>query len=247
MFKKLLVLLLVFAMIFSFAACGTKDQSDENETEAEEIEVESTEPMDGAWEITDNTAVALPEDVQTAFDKALEKFVGSNLTPVAYVADQVVAGTNYMILCEAETVTAEPLKSYQMVIVYSDLDGNAELTTVKDFDLTAYTEGDNTEINAEELAGGWSVPEETVTTSIPDKAKAAFDKAVDGMTGNEIEPLALLGTQVVAGTNYAFICKSTLATQEPVTGIQIVTVYEDLDGESSITNICTVDPTDFNE
>ena len=185
--------------------------------------------------------------MQTAFDKAVEQFDGSELTPVAYIADQVVAGTNYMILCEAETVTAEPVKSYQMVIVYADLEGNAELTAVKDFDLTAYTEGNNTEISSEQLAGGWNVPEDAVGSVIPEEAQAAFDKAAEQFTGSDIEPLALLGTQVVAGTNYAFICKSTLTTQEPISGIQIVTVYADLEGNAKIINISTVDPAEYNE
>jgi hypothetical protein len=36
-------------------------------------------------------------------------------------------------------------------------------------------------------------------------------------------------------------------TQEPVTSLQLVTVYEDLDGNASITNICTLDPAAYNK
>ena len=244
MLKKLSLLLIALAMIIACTACGSEEQPDDT---AAETDIKSAEPMTGGWEIAENDAAALPEDVQTAFDKAVEQFDGSELTPVAYIADQVVAGTNYMILCEAETVTAEPVKSYQMVIVYADLEGNAELTAVKDFDLTAYTEGNNTEISSEQLAGGWNVPEDAVGSVIPEEAQAAFDKAAEQFTGSDIEPLALLGTQVVAGTNYAFICKSTLTTQEPISGIQIVTAYADLEGNAKIINISTVDPAEYNE
>ena len=152
-----------------------------------------------------------------------------------------------MILCEAETATAEPVRSYQMAIIYADLEGNAELTSINGFDLAAYADGNDTEISSEQLAGGWTVPEDAVGSEIPEDAQAAFDKAAEQFTGSDIEPLALLGTQVVAGTNYAFICKSTLTTQEPVSGIQVVTVYADLDGNAEITNISTIDPADFNE
>jgi len=152
-----------------------------------------------------------------------------------------------MILCEAETMTAQPVRSYQMAIIYADLEGNADLTSVKDFDLTAYTEGNNTDIDGEQLMGGWTVPEDAIGSEPPEDAKAAFDKAAEQFTGSDIQPLALLGTQVVAGTNYVFICKSTLTTQEPVGGIQIVTVYVDLEGNAEITNISTVYPADFNE
>ena len=244
MLKKISILFLALALIIAFAACGSEGQT---ENTGAETDIENTEPIDGSWEIAGNEAAALPEEVQTAFDNVIEQFTGSELTPVAYIANQVVAGANYMILCEAETTTAEPVRSYQMAIIYADLEGNAELTAIKDFDLTAYTEGNNTEISSEQIAGGWNVPEDAVGSVIPEDAQAAFDKAAEKFTGSEIEPLALLGTQVVAGTNYAFICKSTLTTQEPVSGIQIVTVYADLDGNAEITNISTIDPATFNE
>ena len=238
MLKKLCVIFLTLAVFLAFTACGSTEQSSEDA---------ASEAVSGGWELTENEAVSLPDEVQTAFDKAIESFTGSDLKPVAYVADQVVAGMNYMILCEATTVTAEPETTYQMIIIYADLEGNAEITTVKDFDMVAYTEGDSTDINTEELVGGWNVPEETTVASIPDEAAEAFDKASSELDGNELEPMALLGTQLVAGTNYAFLCKSTLTTQEPISGIQIVTVYADLEGNAEITNISTLEPADYNE
>ena len=244
MFRKLSVLLLAFFMITMITACGSSNESAQTD---ESAEMSAEESVSGGWDLFDNEANALPEDVQTAFDKAAETFTGSELKPVAYVASQVVAGTNYMILCEAAPTTERPKTSYQMVIVYADLEGNAEITQIKEFDLTAYTDGNNTEISAEQLAGGWQVAEDRSSVVIPQDAKDVFDKAVENLDGNELEPMALLGTQVVAGTNYAFLCFSTLQTEETINGIQVVTVYEDLDGNAEITNICTVDPADYNE
>lgn len=242
MLKKLSVVLLAFVLLFVMAACGSSDQTSENTSGTE-----TSEPVAGGWELFDNKANVLPEDVQASFDKASETFTGSELKPVAYVASQVVAGTNYMILCEAATTTEQPKTSYQMVIVYADLEGKAEITQMKEFDLTAYVEGDSTEISAEKLAGGWEPAEDRSSVVIPQEAKDVFDKAARNLDGNELEPMALLGTQVVAGTNYAFLCFSTLQTEETINGIQVVTVYEDLDGNAEITNICTVDPADYNE
>lgn len=242
MLKKLSVVLLAFVLLFVMAAFGSSDQTSENTSETE-----TSEPVAGGWELFDNKTNVLPEDVQASFDKASETFTGSELKPVAYVASQVVAGTNYMILCEAATTTEQPKTSYQMVIVYADLEGKAEITQMKEFDLTEYVEGDSTEISAEKLAGGWEPAEDRSSVVIPQEAKDVFDKAVENLDGNELEPMALLGTQVVAGTNYAFLCFSTLQTEETINGIQVVTVYEDLDGNAEITNICTVDPADYNE
>ena len=244
MLKKLCIVLLAFTMMFAFTACGSSGQPLEGEQSEEN---ENSEPVSGGWELYDNEANVLPEYVQTAFDKASETFTGSELKPVVYIASQVVAGTNYMILCEAATTSENPATTYQMVIVYADLEGNAEITQIKEFDLTAYAEGDSAEINTEQLAGGWEVAEDRSSVLIPQDAKDTFDQATEKLDGNELEPMALLGTQVVAGKNYAFLCFSTLQTEETINGIQVVKVYEDLDGNAEVTNICPVDPADFNE
>ena len=242
--RKLSVLLLALFMMTMITACGSSNES----TQAEEpAESSAEESVSGGWELFDNKANALPEDVQISFDKAMETFTGSELKPVAYVASQVVAGTNYMILCEAATTTEQPKSSYQMVVVYADLEGNAEITQVKEFDLTEYTYGDDSEISSEQLSGGWQVAEDRSSVVIPQDAKDVFDMAAENLDGNELEPMALLGTQLVAGTNYAFLCFSTLQTEETLTGIQVVTVYADLEGNAEITNICTVNPADFNK
>lgn len=244
MFKKLCSVLLVFILVLIVSACGSSEQPSED-TQSKEKEI--TEAVSGGWELFANEPNVLPDDVQTAFDKAVETFTGSELKPIAYVASQVVAGTNYMILCEAATTTETPSTSYQMVIVYADFSGNAEITQTKEFDLAAYTEGDGSEISTEKLAGGWEVAEDRSSAVIPQEAKDAFDKAAENLDGNELEPMALLGTQVVAGKNYAFLCFSTLQTEETIKGIQVVTVYEDLSGNAEITNISAVNPADYNK
>ena len=230
----IIMALFALTMMGAFAACGQNDQTADNDAGEK---TESAEPVTGGWELTKNEAAPLPEDVQAAFDKATEKYTGSKLTPVAYVGEQIVAGTNYMILCESE-----PTTSYQMVVVYADLDGNAEVTEVKDFDLAAYTQGDDGEADPKQLAGGWSVPDDAAGSPIPEEAKAAFDKAAESLTGSRVEPLALLGTQVVAGTNYAFICKGNGSDLASDPRIQIIVVYEDLDGKATITSTRTLDP-----
>ena len=135
MIKKLTVLLLTLLMITMITACGSSDESAQN---SEPAEMSAEGSVSGGWELFDNEAAALPEDVQTAFDKATEKYTGSELEPVAYIASQVVAGTNYMILCEATTTTEKPERSYQMVIVYADLEGNAEITNISTVDPAEY-------------------------------------------------------------------------------------------------------------
>lgn len=237
--KALIPLFAVLAVLVILSACGQKEQTEDMVADEKN---DNTDPITGGWELTKNDAASLPEDVQEAFDKATEKHTGSELIPVAYVSEQIVAGTNHMILCEAKTTTAEPATSYQMIVIYADLEGNAELTEVKDFELSAYTEAGDEITDFEQIVGGWAVPEDAVGSPIPKEARTAFNKAAEPLKEKEIEPLALLGTQVVAGTNYAFICKSKGTSHEQGPQIQIVVVYEDLEENGTITNTCTFDP-----
>ena len=57
------------------------------------------------------------------------------------------------------------------------------------------------------LAGGWQVGE-----SANQQVMEGFDKAMENFLGASFEPDLLIATQVVAGTNYCFLCKQTPVT-----------------------------------
>ena len=61
-------------------------------------------------------------------------------------------------------------------------------------------------VNAETMVGGWS-PVVQEAGKLPEDAQAAFDKALEQLDGAVYTPVALLSTQVVAGTNYLFVCE----------------------------------------
>ncbi|HEX2686326.1 MAG TPA: hypothetical protein VHN14_06895 [Kofleriaceae bacterium] len=52
--------------------------------------------------------------------------------------------------------------------------------------------------------GSWS----DFTFSIPHDARKVFDAAMHGLVGVDYKPIAV-ATQVVAGTNYCFLCEAT--------------------------------------
>lgn len=87
------------------------------------------------------------------------------------------------------------------------------------------------------LAGGWNAPEDPAVT---DEARAAFDKAFAEFTGVSYEPVALLGTQVVAGLNYCLLCKATLVTPEQDTFYALVYIYAALDGSAELLDVQTL-------
>ena len=90
----------------------------------------------------------------------------------------------------------------------------------------------------EELVGGWT---RSADLKLTDDAKKAFEKAMDGLTGVNYQPIALLATQTVAGTNYRILCEATVVYPGAEMYYSIVTIYEDLDGNASILSIANME------
>lgn len=244
--KLIFVLLMCMMMTVAFAGCGSS--ASEEQAADETVAADTEAAMSGGWEVyADAEAVELPESVQDAFDKGTEQLDGNDLTPMAYFSKQIVAGTNYQILCKSVPVTENPVAKLQVVVIYQDLDGNAEITNIADFDIAKYTDNDGADLRSEEVTGGWEVPEDYTKAPLPENVQAAFDKGIEQVGGSTFTPMAYLGSQVVSGTNYAVLMESELASEDPVKNIQVAIVYEDLEGNVELTNICTIDPAEFNE
>ena len=90
----------------------------------------------GGWENIPCEAGELPEDAQSAFDKAKEKLEemddGAVYTPVKLLSTQVVAGMNYCILCQRTPVTPDAAPVWTLVYLYADLQGGVEILNVYD-------------------------------------------------------------------------------------------------------------------
>ncbi len=84
------------------------------------------------------------------------------------------------------------------------------------------------------MTGAWSISDSATMT---DDVQKIFDKAVDGITGATYEPIAYLGSQVVAGTNYCFLCKATVAHPTATPHYTLMHIYEDFDGNVEIADI----------
>ena len=212
--KGLLALILVLALIGGLTACGSGGSVE----------------MTGGWSMPVQNAVELPKDVKAGFDKV----AGKDLVPVALVAQQVVSGTNDMILCRKGN-------EYRMITLYRDLQGTSSITNDVPFVLTDYTNGGD-KLQTTPLAGGWHTPTDLTSIPLPDDAKTAFKNASLGFTGNNIESMALLGTQVVAGMNYAILCRVTPDVENAVSTVQVIIIYSDPQKSASITSFSPVDP-----
>lgn len=99
---------------------------------------EESEPLVGGWTPTEGDPTQIPEEVLTAFAKATEDLEGCTYTPVALLAAQVVAGTNYCLLCQTRLVTPEAPVGYALVYLYAALDGSASLLKVQEIEFSAF-------------------------------------------------------------------------------------------------------------
>jgi len=232
--KKLISLLLVIALcvgaVCALSAC---------EEEAPPIE----EPvLAGGWQINGEDAEPdMPQEAKEAFNAAMEAgregvLDGDVYTPLAYLGSQVAAGTNYAYLCRTEVTDFTRYASLCVVTVYSGLTGKASVLDVKHVRIADYTEDAGLDFNSGALVGSWTLCADDPAKLAPDD-QAAFDAATAELLGVNYTPLALMGTQVVAGRNLAFLCCAESVTAEPVSTLAVVIVYAALDGTATVTSI----------
>lgn len=208
---------------------------------------ENVNKKTGGWTFNTNIkTVSISKDALDAFNKATEEYDGMTFEPVALLGTQVVAGTNYMFLCKGTTVTATSKTDLKVVIVYKDLNNKSEITSVKDFDYTKYT-NKNIENNSQKLSGGWQVTSPNDTNKLDEKIQNIFDNATSTLAGISYKPIAVLGTQVVAGKNYAILCYGHASYPDTQESIYLVTIYDDINGGQEITYQAYIDISEFND
>ena len=109
------------------------------------------------------------------------------------------------------------------------------------------TEGEKgkAENNSDSLVGSYNT--NLVSFSLKDNPdamnafKAAFPK---GYNYTHYEPIALLGTQVVSGKNYLYLCKSTWTDYQENVSFVLLQIYQDLSGKSEVMGSAILFPTE---
>ncbi len=234
----------------------------------------------GEWKTIPSAGISyLASDKEDILQKAF-KDSDQSFSGVALLGTQVVSGTNYAFLGQ---VSKNDVTTWAVAVVYQDLDGNVSLTSVTDIDLSKYTEG-SSDINFEQLAGGWTVTDtqfeaknyddaaeeankEDATTAteettaeaeapaadvqqsqISEDAGKAFAAATKGLLGVSYGPIAEIAIQQTDSvTNYAVLCKATSVTAEPASGLAIVVINEDAEGNYTVSSIAGLDLADYSK
>ena len=66
---------------------------------------------------------------------------------------------------------------------------------------------------------------------------AAFEKAMEGLTGVNYVPIRVIGEQVVSGMNYCVLTQSTVVYPGAVPTLSLVFIYKDLDGNVKLSDV----------
>ena len=227
--KKWLSLLLSLSLtVTGFASCS---------------EEEKPKAAGGFTLNTETVPGPIPERAKAAFDYAVADMEAAEYDVIAYLGSQVVSGMNYSFLCYGTNFSSpKPPCQYDIVKVYAGFDGTAKVTEIKHLDLLNYTSRETAsepKLLEKNLPGGWTLNPDFGTV-LPEAAQTALENAVSGMTGVGYRPVACLGTQVVAGTNYAILAAMTSVTAEPREGLVVLTVYAGLDGTAQILSVAAV-------
>ena len=122
-----------------------------------------------------------------------------------------------------------------------------ESSTPNDAESGARTESEKekAENNSDSLVGAYNT--NLVSFSLKDNPDAmnAFEAAFpNGYNYTHYEPIALLGTQVVSGTNYLYLCKSTWTDYQENVSFVLLQIYQDLSGKSEVMGSAILFPTE---
>ena len=220
-------------------SASAEAESGEAVVESEGLSID-VEPITGGWEVNgDFDASNMTAEQVETFEAANASMADANYEPIAVVAEQVVAGMNYLYLCkDASTGAGEPA-ILAFAEVYKDLDGKASVTTVSGIDVGSIATVDKAPEAG--LDGGWTILDAPKSVSMSEDASAAATKALGSYAGIDAHPIALLGTQVVAGMNYKFLCVGTPTTPDAANALYVATVYQDLSGNCEVTDMELVD------
>lgn len=204
------------------------------ETQADQAEIQQKAPVSepyaaantqGGWFSPERNMVSANQDAFRAFKKAKKNLLGVDYKMLMLLEKQVVAGTNYCIFARAKTVVPNAKPYYVLMYLYEDLKGNVEVTKIKKVAET------------NELDGGWFAPKSNgIHAKENADAMKAAKKALYGMVGAEMRILSVLGSQVVAGTNYCYLLRSTGTYPGAEPEYELMYVYQDLKGKCEVTD-----------
>ena len=196
----------------------------------------------GGWKVNDYANAYMADDELAVFEDATGALIGVDYTPITLLATQLVAGNNYAFLCTGTPVTLNAKPGWYIIAVYKDLQGISSIMSIEEIVLDDIKTMDDAD--GQMMVGAWTLQ---VPTGKPymlaEDAQAAFEGACKAAGYDKLQPVALLGTQLVAGTNYKVLCAGTISGDAD--NLYVADIYNDLQGDSTFTDIQVFDLAEY--
>ena len=226
-----------------FAGCkkdSGKESENESEIEFSKAPIESLMNLAtcGGYSFEGRVPGQIPERAKAAFDEAIDGLDGVSYQPLAWVLDQLVAGRNYWFIVLKSATTPNAKEELSLMCVYDALDAPAVILSESDFKLTEYITDEIDTTVKERFSAAVHVPEDGGLTMMPQELASATSKAFNDFKELDLRALACLGTQSVAGTNYALVCEGTKGENSD---LFLVVLYCDLKGNASVKSVCPIE------
>ena len=171
--------------------------------------------VSGGWTVsTTAKELKLDKAAKQALKKATETYVGADLTALALLGKQVVAGMNYCYLCYSSTTSNPSVKSLCKVYVYQDLKGNAKIKKIQNIKMK------------HKPSGGWKLSKTAAAAKVESAAKQALKKAVNDMPGAQYKPLMVLGRAAKDNTAWSILFRRQLSDAGSTVNLSLVYVVK---------------------
>lgn len=178
---KVIATVLSAVTLLSVSTAAVSSVSASWNAEVPEYIEQSETDIAGAFTPAESPIVT--DDIKNLVKKATANIYGAEYEPVSYIASQVVAGTNHLILCKITPVVPNAVGHYALVTIYESFNGDAEILKIQDSE----KEVPPTAEDGIALAGGYSDRE---NPEITDEDKTVMNKAVECLCGADYEPVA---------------------------------------------------------
>lgn len=199
---------------------------------------EATNSLTAKWTMPDSIEVT--SELNDLFTEGVEGLTKATFEPAAYLGYTEKTDLAHAFLCKTTEDTGKTF--WSVVYIKEDSEGKVNLLDVQSIMLSESSDKGAVQfgtVAGDELVGNWSVDEESVSNGIgdiSDDIKAAIDEALKSKVSVTYEPIMIMGSQVVSGTNYAVLCKNVTSSEWT-----IVYVYKNLDGKGTLMNVAAFD------
>ena len=164
----------------------------------------------GGYQIINTPVSELPQEVATAIGVVNSGLLGATYVPIRYVGRQLVNGWNHMFI--AKEVRTTRVTSEKIVVLVINIPAG---------DVTG------------EQAKVVSIIEEA---QLDPEVKDIFEAAMGSIVGVNYTPILFIGTQIVKGINYYFVCSAQVVYPgaEPYAAVVSVNFFN---GKSTVVSI----------